>query len=233
VSARLYIAAKAPRPGVAKTRLGRVVGQEAAVALYRAFLHDLAAHLVGAGLPIAWYVTPPDAWRELAPHLPPPARKWPVIAQGDGDWADRQRALFHMAAECHERVVLIASDSPQVGADDVGQAFALLERHDLVLGPVHDGGYWLIGMRARRNTDRDMDVFAGVTMSTGDVLAQILARADALGLSAALLPPTFDIDEAADLDHLRDELSRRRDMAATRAALARWESAQLMAGAAR
>ena len=46
---RLYIAAKAPRPGLAKTRLARGIGEEAALALYRGFLSDLAARFLGSG----------------------------------------------------------------------------------------------------------------------------------------------------------------------------------------
>ena len=40
----LYIAAKAPRPGLAKTRLARHLGQQAALLLYRAFLRDLSVN---------------------------------------------------------------------------------------------------------------------------------------------------------------------------------------------
>ncbi|MBI2323280.1 MAG: hypothetical protein HYU88_14575, partial [Chloroflexi bacterium] len=63
----LYIAAKAPRVGFAKTRLGEAVGQAQAVALYAAFLRDLAARFADAPFPVGWYVTPPDAWSEIAP----------------------------------------------------------------------------------------------------------------------------------------------------------------------
>ena len=45
----LYIAAKAPRAGFAKTRLGREIGHERAVAFYAAFLSDLAEDLVTRG----------------------------------------------------------------------------------------------------------------------------------------------------------------------------------------
>ena len=43
-----------------------------------------------------------------------------------------------------EQLVLIGSDLPDLQSGDLVQAFALLERHDLVLGPAEDGGYWLL-----------------------------------------------------------------------------------------
>jgi glycosyltransferase A (GT-A) superfamily protein (DUF2064 family) len=214
----LYIAAKAPRAGFAKTRLARGVGQRAALGLYRAFLRDLAARFVA--LPdeyaLGWYVTPPDAWPDLAPLVAAGGTRHhaQVLAQGDGDWAIRQDALFAGAAARGEgRTVLIASDSPHLGVDVVVAAFRLLERHDLVLGPVADGGYYLIGMRGW------CDVLRGVPMSTGSVLRDLIARACGQGHSVGLVAPTFDIDEAGDLVRLCRLVATRTDLAATRAAL--------------
>jgi CTP:molybdopterin cytidylyltransferase MocA len=173
-----------------------------------------AARFTAAGLPLAWYVTPPDAWRELAPLLPTPARRAPVYAQPEGDWTQRQQALFQAAAaRGEERVVLLASDSPQVSSATVLQAFRQLEQHEVVLGPVHDGGYYLIGMRGCH------DVLRGVAMSTGDTLGGILARARELRLSVGLLPATFDVDEVDDLRQLREALLGRPDLPATASAL--------------
>lgn len=216
----LYIAAKAPRPGFAKTRLGRRIGHQAAATLYRAFLRDLSARLAGlperSGCTVGWYVTPPGAWREIAPCLAPGlGATAPVLAQGAGDWTARQEALFAGAAARGEaRTILVASDSPQLPADVIAAAFRQLARHDLVLGPVDDGGYYLIGMRGWH------DVLRGIPMGTGTVRHDIVARARALGLSVGQVAPLFDIDEAEDLGRLRALLAGRADLPATRAALA-------------
>jgi hypothetical protein len=58
-------------------------------------------------------------------------------------------------------------------------------------------------------------------MSTGTVLDEILVRATRLGLRTSLLPPTFDVDEAEDLDRLIPLALARDDLAATRSALSR------------
>jgi uncharacterized protein len=209
----LYVAAKAPREGVAKTRLGREVGHGAAVGLYRAFLLDLAARFLGAPFPVGWYVTPPDAWADLAPLVDGHAEPR-VLFQGDGDWTERQRDLFRGAAgRGEERTVLVASDSPQLDVGVVEEAFRALEEHEIVVGPTHDGGYYLIGMRGWH------DVLHNIPMSTNTVLDDIAARARASGLSVGWVETTFDVDEVEDLDHLRGLVTRRADLAATRAAL--------------
>jgi rSAM/selenodomain-associated transferase 1 len=200
----LYIAARAPRAGEVKTRLGAAIGHQAAADLYEGFLKDLEQRFSKASFPVCWYVTPGD-WRDR-PHR----------EQGEGDWATRQGRLFEAAAaRGEERVVLMASDSPQLEIAVIEKAFAELQRHELVLGPVTDGGYYLIGMRGWH------DVFAGVRMTTPTAMQDICARAAALKLSVGFTHATFDVDEVADLEPLTAEVRTRADLTHTRAALSR------------
>ncbi len=204
MSAQLTIAAKAPLAGHVKTRLGRRLGDAAAVELYRAFLDDLAARFPQA----SWYVDPLDEWVRAYPRTE-------AFAQPPGDWTERQRSFFRGAeARGEEKSVLVASDSPQLRAEVVAEAFDLLDRHELVLGPVRDGGYYLIGMRGWH------DVLAGVAMSTSSVRDELVRAARRLGLGIALLEPTYDVDELEDLALLERDASLRDDLPATRAALA-------------
>lgn len=213
---RLYIAAKAPRIGVAKTRLGRVLGAAEAVDLYRAFLVDIGSRFAAAPFPVSWFVTPADAWSELASIVGSHARDQQVLVQGAGDWTERQRQLFRGAAERgDEQAILIASDSPHTTVDIVAEAFRILEQHDVVIGPVYDGGYYLLGMRGWH------DILRGIPMSTATVVEAITERAHELGLTVGQVETTFDIDEVTDLPHLQRLALARDDLPATRAALAR------------
>lgn len=72
----------------------------------------------------------------------------------------------------------------------------------IALSPAEDGGYSLIALRLPEAPIAPPDLFRGITMSTATVLAETRARAAALGLRVALLAPTFDVDEAADLGRL-------------------------------
>ncbi len=211
MSDALFIIAKAPRVGFAKTRLGASIGHERAIVLYRAFLRDLAARFSVSPFGLGWYVTPPDAWTEISPLA---GETGPVLFQGDGDLSERQRELFAGSADRgEERTVLIAADSPHLTVEVVEEAFRRLDRQDLVFGPTHDGGYYLIGMRGFH------DVLRGMSMSVGTVLDAVVARARLSGLSVGLLDPTFDVDEAEDLQHLRPLALERPDLSATRDAL--------------
>ena len=211
---RLYIAAKAPRPGLVKTRLAQAIGEDSAVALYAAFLRDLEARFAAARAEPAWFVSPDGCWPEIA-SAAGIAGGPTVVNQGAGSWSQRQDRLFASAALRGESpVVLIASDSPQISIEYVEEAFDRLEHHDLVLGPVHDGGYCLLGMRGYQ------DLLPGIPMSTPHVLKAVRDSAVARGLAVALLRETFDVDEVKDLAALEAACRERDDLGETRRALA-------------
>ena len=129
-------------------------------------------------------------------------RRWlgPDIAyapQGPGDLGARMRRAIERAfdAGCR-RAVLVATDVPTLGPDDVAAAFAALDRADVVLGPGADGGYWLVGLR------RTVEIFEGIDWSTATVLPQTLDAASAAGASVALLDEKHGVDAPDDLARL-------------------------------
>jgi glycosyltransferase A (GT-A) superfamily protein (DUF2064 family) len=71
-----------------------------------------------------------------------------------------------------------------------------------VLCPDRDGGYSLVGLRAA------CDALFEIELGTDSVLEQTRKQADRLGMSCVLLPAHHDVDVIADLDRIRDELSR-------------------------
>jgi glycosyltransferase A (GT-A) superfamily protein (DUF2064 family) len=234
----LIIAARQPLPGFTKTRLGRAIGMERAAMLYRAFLTDLASRFIPAAtagrFDLAWAFTPSgcDFSRVLADLTPFAARSDGAvryIAQEGEGWDVRQQHLLRWGHEGgYDRIILTASDSPQMTVATIEDAFAALASHDVVLGRVHDGGYYAIGLRGPH------DVLTGVPMSTSCAADAVIARAEAQGLSVAELPATFDIDEAADLALLIEALDREPTLApATRAELGRLLVATAGAGSRR
>ncbi len=225
----LLIAARDPVPGFTKTRLGQAIGMERAARLYRAFLTDLAARFVPAALAddppfdLGWAFTPaecdfPAVLASLeAPQAVDPRIRF--VPQHGPDWGARQANLLRSGHDAgYQRTILTASDSPQMPVAVVLDACQLLEAHDVVLGRVTDGGYYLIGVRGPH------DVLSGVPMSTADAADGVLQRAKQLGLSAAEVAPTFDIDVVDDLDQLRSLCANDPQMApATARALAALE----------
>lgn len=203
------IAARAPVAGTTKTRLGAGIGMERAARLYRAFLVDLShrftvARAAEEGYDLGWAFTPDDAdFAQLVADLGPGdvegAHFVPQV--GDG-WAERQANLLRWGHDHgYDRTILIASDSPHLGAEIAVQTFTALRRSDVAIGRVGDGGYYLIGLSGFH------DVFSGVPMGTGTAADDLLGRAAAMGLRIAEMPPTFDVDEIGDLARLAVELS--------------------------
>jgi glycosyltransferase A (GT-A) superfamily protein (DUF2064 family) len=84
----------------------------------------------------------------------------------------------------------------------VESAFAALTGSDVVVGRVHDGGYYLVGVRGYH------DVVSGVPMSTASAAEALIARACGMGLRVATVCQTFDIDVESDLAYLVELLGR-------------------------
>src|SRR4029077_7005591 len=93
------------------------------------------------------------------------------------------------------------SDSPHLPRSVLEDAFETLSENDVVVGPTHDGGYYLVGAKASYPK-----LFAGDGMGTSSALERLLTRARALELSVGFAAPFYDIDVAGDLTRLAEEL---------------------------
>ena len=106
----------------------------------------------------------------------------------------RMEAAFQEAFDAGaNKVLIIGSDCPELSGEILEQAFELLDQHDFVLGPVPDGGYYLLGMR-----HLEPAVFRDIVWSTETVGAKTLEKIADLGKTVVLLPMLDDIDEAED-----------------------------------
>lgn len=201
----LALFAKEPVAGSVKTRLCPPLAPGQAAALYEAMLGDILeqhAATATADADLALWYAPPEAGAWFEAHVP---RAYRLLPQLGPDLPARMAALFRAhAREGYRRIVLRGTDSPTLPAARVSEAFAALERAELVLCPDRDGGYNLIGLRGA------CDPLFELEMSTASVLDSTLARSRALGLRCALLPPHHDVDTAADLALLRADLELER-----------------------
>jgi len=192
---KLVIFLKAPRRGTVKTRLAAALGPEAALAAYRELVERILSQLRELP-PVELRFTPDDAREEIQPRLAP---GWSAASQGPGDLGTRlTRAFADAFAAGAGRVVVIGSDCPEVTAADIREAWTALGSHDLVLGPAHDGGYWLVGLRRPAP-----ELFADISWSTASVFEETLARARSQGLGVRLLRTLRDVDTPEDWEHYR------------------------------
>ena len=78
----------------------------------------------------------------------------PVTAQGEGDLGDRMLSQVVRAFEDGaSRVMLLGTDSPHMPDAKLLEASALLQNHSVVIGPVEDGGYELIGLSSPHRSE--------------------------------------------------------------------------------
>lgn len=221
----LVIMAKAPRVGSVKTRLaGNLTAQQTAE-LYAALLNDTIT--LGQALDqveIAILCPEPDV-EELSRSIAAPI---PIVAQrGRGLAAGLTSVFAHFLDGGRQRVIAFNSDSPHLPRPVLQSAFEILEKNDLVVGPTHDGGYYLVGAKANYPT-----LFEHHGMSTTSALDALLARARKLQLSAGFTESFYDVDVDSDLARLADELRLAPTKAPRTAAwLKEWAGAHLRSGA--
>jgi rSAM/selenodomain-associated transferase 1 len=182
----LAIIAKEPMPGHVKTRLCPPCTPAQAAALAEAALRDTiaAATAVADKLAIILAGTP-------GPWAPPGAR---IVAQRGGGLDER---LANGLADLGGPTLVAGMDTPQVTPAMLRRAVAELERHDAVLGPAEDGGYWCIGLRRP-----DLRALVGVPMSSDETLAAQRDRLRSLELDVVDVDTLVDVDTIADAAHV-------------------------------
>ncbi len=194
----LVIMAKAPRPGAVKTRLSASLPPDAILGLYRCLLEDtlaLAQSLEGVETAMMSPAGDVEALSRIAGH------GVRVVAQTGNGLAAALTGVFEHFAGGGRRVVAFNSDSPHLPLPTLQQAFDALTSCDLVVGPTHDGGYYLVGATAHHP-----GLFASAALGTTSALDMLLARAASLKLSVRFTDPFYDIDVPADLTRLMEEL---------------------------
>ena len=200
-SIAVLVVAKAPVPGLAKTRLAAGVGDQAAADIAAAALLDTLDAVAGAAVSARVVALTGDLERarcggEIRDRLD----DFIVVPQRGAGFARRlANAHADAAAATGLSVLQIGMDTPQVTAvllDECGQALA---DADAVLGPARDGGWWVLGVRDARTAG----CLADVEMSTPHTGAETLAALRGAGATVALAAELADFDTVDDIAEVR------------------------------
>jgi len=192
----IIIFAKAPQPGLAKTRLIPTLGAERAAALARRMLEMTLVHALDAQVgPVELWITP--AFGEPAWHGIPIPDSVEIRDQPEGDLGARLAYAARGALERNAAALLIGSDCPELGSTALRDAAETLRHVDAVIHPTVDGGYALLGLRRFHSR-----LFSNIAWSTSTVAHQTIQRIDALRWSLHVAATFNDIDEPADLRRL-------------------------------
>jgi rSAM/selenodomain-associated transferase 1 len=202
LAAQIVVIAKAPVPGLVKTRLTPPFTPHEAAALAEAALADtlaaaartpFARHVLAlAGAPAALRGRRgPDTSRTT--WLPP---GFEVTGQHGDGLDERIAAAFDDAyARLPVPVVLIGMDTPQVTPGLLESVTRPLARGeaDAVFGPARDGGFWLLGLRRP-----DPGLILGVPMSQTHTGRGQLSRLLRASLRVRLARELIDVDTVSD-----------------------------------
>jgi hypothetical protein len=204
-AAAIGIICKAPRVGLAKTRLIPRLGAERAAEISACFLRDIAASIasLGAAVNARGYAVfaPSDAEEEMRAIMPP---HFGLVCHADGNLG---RVLLgatrDLLSSDHRCVLLVNSDSPTLPTARLREAIEHLSLSGdrLVLGPATDGGYYLIGLKKAHPR-----LFEDVKWGSEVVLAETLSRAAEIGLPIVQLAPWYDVDDAESFTMLQAEM---------------------------
>ena len=204
------VMAKAPQPGLAKTRLCPPLRHAEAAELSAAFLRDITENiaLAARSVPIHGCVAYAPAGDEAVVrrtsgrgHRAGAGRRIAADAAGRPGLRPMPAARGTGAVRGGVRRRLPGEFRQPDAADRVpgprrpARCWSPGER--IVLGPADDGGYYLLGMKQPH-----AHLFADIAWSTGSVAAATRARAAELGLDVVTLPTWYDVDDAATLARL-------------------------------
>lgn len=186
----LIIFTRNPQLGQCKTRLAKTIGDEAALKIYTYLLQHTAmvSGLIDADKCVYYSETikKNDLWNDAV------FRK---KRQYGTDLGSRMEHAFSELFDLgYEKVVIIGSDLLDLNQHHIETAFEELNRHDVVIGPSKDGGYYLLGMkRIHRN------IFKNKTWGTEMVLKETLN--DLHNIDVKLIEELNDIDTFEDMKH--------------------------------
>ena len=193
----LGLFAKFWEPGKVKTRLAAAIGNALACQIYEAFLMHLLDRLGETANDRTIVFSPSHREREFRSAAGP---RWQCQPQSEGHLGQRMNAFFQncFRDNASAKVMVIGADCPHLTDVQIDTAFQMLDRHDVVLGPSCDGGYYLVGMNAPARPW----LFEGITWSTPTVLRLTIDKLQQQRSSFALLDTLTDVDDLDSLTQL-------------------------------
>ena len=199
----LLIVAKAPVPGLVKTRLTPPFTPHQAAALAAAALLDTldacreAATLTGATLVVA---LSGQLGRAVSGAAIRSALAGVLVLPQRGEGLAARLVAAHLdAAGTFGSTLQVGMDTPQLAPGVLAEGLTRVsspEGPDAVLGLAEDGGWWALGLR-RAGAARCL---AGVPMSTAHTGADTLAALRNEQHRVELLPVLRDVDTVGDLE---------------------------------
>lgn len=191
----LIIFVKNPVPGKVKTRLAKTMGEEKALEVYQQLLQHTHKATQKLGVDKAVFYSDEVITGDLFEE-----KDYQKFVQEGSDLGKRMLNAFKLAfGKGYRKVIIIGSDSFEITAKIINEAFDALPQNNFVIGPAHDGGYYLLGMATLYAT-----LFKNKKWSSDEVLHDTLIDIRNMNGSYKLLKELTDIDTEEDLLSVRN-----------------------------
>ncbi|HYA86009.1 MAG TPA: TIGR04282 family arsenosugar biosynthesis glycosyltransferase, partial [Nitrospirota bacterium] len=169
---------KLPERGKVKSRLAQDMDGVLARRLYECMVLDAIHMLEQAETPFRICFAPPDAQDRVRQWL---GQAYTYMPQTGDDLGERmEQAFIRVFSEGGDDALLIGSDIPCLTTSILDDAFRSFSVCDAVIGPAHDGGYYLIGFKKRAFL---RGIFHAMTWSTETVFLETLGRLEKASLA--------------------------------------------------
>jgi hypothetical protein len=203
----VLVLAKAPVPGLAKTRLGAHIGAAAAADIAAAAMLDLLQMLQRDRRRTLVALTGDLSISARQHDIKDVLAECTVFDQVDGSFAER---LVHAHSRAQELapgpLLQIGTDTPQLDSALLRAAEDGLATHPAVLGPAADGGWWALGLHSAAPATALLGVGMSTATTGADTERSLLATGlvgDVVGQLATLR----DVDEWNDALEVAARLS--------------------------
>ncbi len=193
-NAALLIFTKSPVEGHVKTRLIPQWGTHGALLIYQDMIKATLEMAIQSDVEDIFIYTTPDC---DSAFLQTCSTKYdlPVTHQMGDDLGARMHNAIVENLDAHSSVIIIGCDCPELRAEDIHTALAVLNNEkDVVIGPSEDGGYYLIGLNQPYP-----QLFTEIDWGTSQVMKQTRKRMAELDLDVTELARKWDVDRPEDV----------------------------------
>lgn len=196
IDSALIVFIKNFHSGKVKSRLGRTIGYDKALSIYKDMTAFTISEALSAGSPVHLYFSD-YVDTELMNRWTLANSLYPVVGrvQKGETLGEKMHRSFKEVLRNHDSALLMGTDCPYFDRKSMVSALDRLQAESgVVIGPAEDGGYYAIGMKYAN------DVFTDIEWSTDRVLDQTLHKIKQNGLTFTKLKCYSDIDTESDWD---------------------------------
>jgi rSAM/selenodomain-associated transferase 1 len=190
----VVVMSRVPRAGRTKTRLMTKLSGEDCAAFHRSCLSDIGQAIIDSGLPGYIFYTGDYTGHDF--HFLPEddGKYFKICPQKGNNLGERLYNAGLEVKDVFDAVLFVGSDLPDLSPKLLLSAVEKLRKHDVVIGPARDGGYYLLGMKQIIR-----DIFQDIPWGTPQVLTSTVRKLECNELSYTLLDTRADIDTWADM----------------------------------